>query len=89
MISLSDFFSLHFVRTVLPHAGNPALHQRCVLHPVFLFTSTPGPLSLMSACTRPTAPADQSLPIFTGVFVIVWLGSVVVTLNAKLLGGKV
>ncbi|GAA5881762.1 hypothetical protein JCM3774_000867 [Rhodotorula dairenensis] len=35
------------------------------------------------------APADQSLPIFTGVFVIVWLGSVVVTLNAKLLGGKV
>ncbi|BGP20587.1 hypothetical protein JCM10213_001121 [Rhodosporidiobolus nylandii] len=35
------------------------------------------------------APTDQSLPIFTGVFVIVWLGSVVVTLNAKLLGGKV
>lgn len=36
-----------------------------------------------------TAPAEQSLQIFTGVFVIVWLGSVVVTLNAKLLGGKV
>ncbi|SCV74782.1 BQ2448_7811 [Microbotryum intermedium] len=35
------------------------------------------------------APSDQSLAIFTGVFVIVWLGSVVVTLNAKLLGGKV
>ncbi|GAA5993182.1 hypothetical protein JCM11641_003657 [Rhodosporidiobolus odoratus] len=35
------------------------------------------------------APTEQSLPIFTGVFVIVWLGSVVVTLNAKLLGGKV
>ncbi|GAA5971461.1 hypothetical protein JCM21900_002213 [Sporobolomyces salmonicolor] len=35
------------------------------------------------------APAEQSLQIFTGVFVIVWLGSVVVTLNAKLLGGKV
>ncbi|SCZ98023.1 BZ3500_MvSof-1268-A1-R1_Chr3-3g06525 [Microbotryum saponariae] len=35
------------------------------------------------------APSEQSLAIFTGVFVIVWLGSVVVTLNAKLLGGKV
>lgn len=38
---------------------------------------------------RTSAPADQSLQIFTGVFVIVWLGSIVVTLNAKLLGGKV
>ncbi|GAA99422.1 uncharacterized protein L969DRAFT_16728 [Mixia osmundae IAM 14324] len=35
------------------------------------------------------APESQSLSVFTGVFVIVWLGSVVVTLNAKLLGGKV
>jgi len=39
--------------------------------------------------SNPAAPAEQSLQIFTGVFVIVWLGSVVVTLNAKLLGGKV
>lgn len=36
-----------------------------------------------------TAPPDQSLSIFTGVFVIVWVGSAVVTVNAKLLGGKV
>jgi hypothetical protein len=42
----------------------------------------------MSLFSR-SAPAEQSLQIFTGVFVIVWLGSVVVTLNAKLLGGKV
>ncbi|KAI9269196.1 Yip1 domain-containing protein [Phascolomyces articulosus] len=35
------------------------------------------------------APDDQAVPIFTGVFVIVWLGSAVVTLNAKLLGGAV
>ncbi|KAM0789906.1 hypothetical protein ACM66B_006747 [Microbotryomycetes sp. NB124-2] len=35
------------------------------------------------------ADSEQSLPIFTGVFVIIWLGSSVVTLNAKLLGGKV
>ncbi|CAH7689233.1 Yip1 domain-containing protein [Phakopsora pachyrhizi] len=35
------------------------------------------------------APPQQSLSVFTGVFVIVWVGSVVVTLNARLLGGKV
>ncbi|KAH8924075.1 Yip1-domain-containing protein [Atractiella rhizophila] len=35
------------------------------------------------------ASGEQSLSIFTGVFVIVWVGSVVVTINAKLLGGKV
>lgn len=35
------------------------------------------------------APDDQSLGVFTGVVVIVSLGSVVVTLNAKLLGGHV
>lgn len=36
-----------------------------------------------------SVPSDQSVPIFTGVFVIVWLGAAVVTLNAKLLGGSV
>ena len=35
------------------------------------------------------APPQQSLSVFTGVFVIVWVGSVVVTLNARLLGGRV
>lgn len=34
-------------------------------------------------------PAAQSVPIFTGVFVIVWVGAAIVTLNAKLLGGSV
>lgn len=36
-----------------------------------------------------SVPSDQSVPIFTGVFVIVWLGAAVVTMNAKLLGGSV
>ncbi|KAG9001660.1 hypothetical protein FRB90_011572, partial [Tulasnella sp. 427] len=36
-----------------------------------------------------SAPPDQSLGIFTGVVVIVSVGSLVVTLNAKLLGGRV
>ncbi|KAG5457881.1 MAG: hypothetical protein BJ554DRAFT_2000, partial [Olpidium bornovanus] len=32
---------------------------------------------------------DQSSTVFTGIFVIVWVGSAVVTLNSKLLGGKI
>ncbi|CAO3700729.1 unnamed protein product [Rhizopus stolonifer] len=35
------------------------------------------------------APKDQAMPIFTGVFVIVWVGAAVVTINAQLLGGAV
>lgn len=36
-----------------------------------------------------SAPPEQSLGVFTGVVVIVSVGSLVVTLNAKLLGGRV
>ncbi|CAG8616579.1 817_t:CDS:2, partial [Acaulospora morrowiae] len=35
------------------------------------------------------APADQEILVFTGVFVIVWFGAAIVTINAKLLGGTV
>ncbi|CAO3698812.1 unnamed protein product [Rhizopus microsporus] len=35
------------------------------------------------------APKEQAMPIFTGVFVIVWAGAAVVTVNAQLLGGAV
>lgn len=35
------------------------------------------------------ASDEQSLSVFSGIFVIVGLGSVAVTTNAKLLGGKV
>jgi len=35
------------------------------------------------------APAAQSLPLFSGVVVIISLGSVIVTIQAKLLGGRV
>jgi len=34
------------------------------------------------------APTNQSAQVFTGIFVLVWLGSVVVTVNGKLLGSK-
>ncbi|KAI9249516.1 Yip1 domain-containing protein [Phascolomyces articulosus] len=51
-----------------------------------------GPLVLclsLAIILSGSAPGDQAVSIFTGVFVIVWLGAAVVTLNAKLLGGAV
>jgi hypothetical protein len=35
------------------------------------------------------APADQSMQIFSLVISLITVGSVVVTINSKLLGGKV
>ncbi|KAJ3093194.1 hypothetical protein HK100_006751 [Physocladia obscura] len=35
-----------------------------------------------------TAPDSQVAQVFTSVFVIIWGGSAVVTVNTKLLGGK-
>lgn len=35
-----------------------------------------------------TAPESQSSIVFTSVFVIVWCGAAVVTLNSQLLGGR-
>ena len=34
-------------------------------------------------------PHDQAAAVFAGVFVIVWLGSGIVTINAQLLGGNI
>ncbi|CAG8583759.1 2802_t:CDS:2, partial [Diversispora eburnea] len=34
-------------------------------------------------------PDSQQISVFTDIFIIVWLGSAVVTINAKLLGGSV
>ncbi|KAI9490099.1 Yip1 domain-containing protein [Zychaea mexicana] len=51
-----------------------------------------GPLILclsLAIILSGSAPGEQAVSIFTGVFVIVWLGAAVVTLNAKLLGGAV
>lgn len=35
-----------------------------------------------------TAPADQAAMVFTGVFMVVWVGAAVVTINAQLLGSS-
>merc|ERR1719183_17464 len=50
-----------------------------------------GPLVLcllLSIILSMHAPADQTALVFAAVFVIVWLGSAVVTVNALLLGGS-
>jgi hypothetical protein len=50
-----------------------------------------GPLLLclvLSIITSARAPTGQHSLVFAGVFVLVWVGAAVVTLNAKLLGGK-
>ncbi|GAA5937991.1 Yip4p [Sporobolomyces koalae] len=70
------------VQVLYPQADNAVLRDWDLWGPL-LFCLT------LAILLSTNAPAEQSLQIFTGVFVIVWLGSVVVTLNAKLLGGKV
>lgn len=47
-------------------------------------------LCLLLACTLSlTAQEEQTALVFASVFVIVWCGAAVVTLNAALLGGKI
>ncbi|KNC85550.1 hypothetical protein SARC_02272 [Sphaeroforma arctica JP610] len=50
-----------------------------------------GPLLLcvsLALILRETAADDQKTLVFTSVFVIVWVGSAVVTINSQLLGGS-
>ena len=35
-----------------------------------------------------TAPAAQSAMVFTGVFIVIWVGAAIVTINAQLLGSS-
>ncbi|GAB9463038.1 YIPF6-like protein [Globisporangium polare] len=51
-----------------------------------------GPLMLclsLSIMLSMTAPAHQSAMVFTGVFVVVWAGAAIVTINAQLLGSTI
>ena len=73
---------MKMLQVLNPTAGNAVLRDWDLWGPL-LFTIT---LAILLSLD---APAEQSLPVFTGVFVIVSVGSVVVTLNCKLLGGKV
>ncbi|KAL8280472.1 hypothetical protein RQP46_007120 [Phenoliferia psychrophenolica] len=70
------------VQVLHPTAGNAVLRDWDLWGPLVFCLALAVLLSM-------NATADQALPIFTGVFVLVWVGSIVITLNAKLLGGKV
>ncbi|KAL1916445.1 uncharacterized protein VTP21DRAFT_5636 [Calcarisporiella thermophila] len=71
------------IRQVLHPKGRPeVLKDWDLWGPLFLCLSLAIILSI-------TAPPSQSVLVFTGVFVIVWCGAAIVTLNAKLLGGAV
>ena len=44
---------------------------------------------LLSMVLSVTAPGDSASLVFAAVFVIVWCGAAIVTLNAQLLGGTI
>ena len=51
-----------------------------------------GPLAVclaLSIALSASAPASQASLVFASVFVVVWVGAAVVTLNAQLLGGRI
>ena len=70
------------LQVLRPSSGNAVLREWDLWGPL-LFTTT---LAILLSLD---APPSQSLSVFTGIFAIVSIGSVVVTLNCKLLGGKV
>lgn len=43
---------------------------------------------LLSLLLSMTASASQKIPVFSGVFALVWIGEAVVTMQIKLLGGN-
>ncbi|RKP09124.1 putative terbinafine resistance locus protein YIP1 [Thamnocephalis sphaerospora] len=70
------------LQVLLPSGSQDVLRNWDLWGPLMLCLSLAILLSL-------SAPTEQSAAIFTGIFVIIWCGSAVVTLNAKLLGGQI
>ncbi|CAB4399249.1 Yip1-domain-containing protein [Rhizophagus irregularis] len=83
--------------TILRDLRNVAIKLQQVLNPkgrrdVLKDWDLWGPLILclsLAIILSFNGPTGQDISIFTGVFVIVWCGSAIVTINAKLLGGAV
>lgn len=67
---------------LFPHGQNDILRDWDLWGPLVFCLSLAITLSVITN-------EDQSSLVFTGIFVIVWVGSAVVTVNTKLLGGKV
>eukprot|EP01088_Endostelium_zonatum_P014599 TRINITY_DN3270_c0_g1_i1.p1 TRINITY_DN3270_c0_g1~~TRINITY_DN3270_c0_g1_i1.p1 ORF type:complete len:229 (-),score=44.18 TRINITY_DN3270_c0_g1_i1:63-707(-) len=66
---------------VIPFRGRSELQDWDLWGPLLL--------SLILAVVLSSSADEKSSEIFSGVFVIVWFGSVIVTVNALLLGGKI
>ncbi|RIB13671.1 Yip1 domain-containing protein [Gigaspora rosea] len=84
-------------QTILRDLKNVAVKLQQVLHPkgnrdVLRDWDLWGPLILclsLAILLGISARKDQEIMVFTSVFTIVWFGSAIVTINAKLLGGTV
>lgn len=84
------------METIMRDVRMVGTKMKCVMDPRRVDVSTLkdwdlwGPLILclaLASILSATAPSDQKSLVFTSVFVIVWCGSGVVTVNALLLGG--
>jgi protein YIPF6 len=69
-------------------SGNLGARKHCELYPL---TLSRGPLLfslLLSFLLSRGAADNQKAAVFSGVFAMVWIGSAIVTLQIKLLGGN-
>ena len=73
------FFSLFQV--CVPRENTKVLHDWDLWGPLLLCVT-------LAMLLRDSAEDNQKVLVFTGVFVIIWCGAGVVTLNSQLLGGK-
>jgi len=68
-----------FYHVLLPHKSKGMLHDWDLWGPLTLTLT-------LAFMLRSSAKHGQQTSVFSGVFVLVWVGSAVVTVNAKLLG---
>ncbi|CAG8474559.1 15152_t:CDS:2 [Funneliformis caledonium] len=85
----SDTLDEPVSETILRDLRNVAIKLQQVLHPKGRDLWGPLILCLALAIMLSFAHKDQQVMVFTSVFVIVWCGSAIVTINAKLLRGTV
>ncbi|CAI2169082.1 4338_t:CDS:2, partial [Funneliformis geosporum] len=85
----SDTLDEPVSETILRDLRNVAVKLQQVLHPKGRDLWGPLILCLALAIMLSFAHKDQQVLVFTSVFVIVWCGSAIVTINAKLLRGTV
>ncbi|RUO95467.1 Yip1 domain-containing protein [Jimgerdemannia flammicorona] len=76
-------------QVMIPNGRKDVLKDWDLWGPLFLCLSLAIVLSFEASKNSDSEGQKQTILVFTSVFVIVWVGSAVVTLNAKLLGGTI